>query len=290
MVNPKLKDILVGSSWLIIYAALTIIIFPMFVGLGPFAGFESEAILTKFMFYQSGFSVLGLIAVYIIGYFVKYNESLGVGILHNPEKAPSLFSFIKPPRIIKNPVLLFFLMWLIFAPMFLLASTQNTFFSAIPHIEMQVAETAHVIFAMWPASPSETLSCVFLISLFLLLLRMFLGRKINKGVYMLLALVGGMFIAGMYGSINHSLRYGFSEISSMNVIIFWSFLGLITIVFNSVIPPLVLHDANNLFVKLNDLFSSEIIYGITIAIWVSLLILFVFFILVTKKKKGEGIP
>jgi len=280
------KNIIAKICWLIIYSAIFILFVPMLAG---FAGgaFEREFLQEKFVFYQSAFYLLGIAAVYVLSFIHNKKDNLGVSTIHDPEEPPSILSIINVPKFIRNPILFFILCWIVFAPLFLFASQRGTAFSAIPHLEQQVTKIADIAFAIWPAAPAETLGAIFIIALSLFLLRRLVKKQINKGFYIVLAIFIAAFVSGLYGYLIHLFRYGFSEVAVTNVIIFWSFGGLITAIFNSAIPFLVMHDCNNLFVKLNEIFSSEIVFTRALIFIFVAVILYVVLLFLFRKRKVE---
>ena len=143
---------------------------------------------------------------------------------------------------------------------------------------------------MYPASPSETLGALFLISLYGFILSLLvLKNKLPKYLFIILFIIGSIIISAIFGIINHYARYGFDEVAIQNVAVFWSFGGLITAITGSVIPFLILHDVNNFFFKLAKLFSSDIITFITFTIIGILFLGFLLIYLRIRKKRINNI-
>ena len=271
-----------------IYVALKVFfigLIPMLAGLGG-GGFEREEVLTKFMFYTGpGIAfVLGVVALAIFAmfYFKKDETTINGIFIHNPEK-----SII--PKFLTNPLNLIFIFLILTSILGLLTTvSQATFFTQIPHVEQQVTETAEISFSMYPASPAENAGLEFVCMLALVGLGVFYKRhNIPKNSYIFFAIPIVLILAVSFGLINHSMRYGFDEVAMGNVAFFWGLSGFLILLFGSVIPAQIMHDINNLFSKLNEMFSSEIVVNVIIALIVLLVITYVFILLLKGKRNGK---
>ncbi len=255
----------------------------MLVGLGG-GGFEREATLTKFMFYTGpGIAfVLGVVAlaVFAMFYFKKDETQINGIFIHNPEKTII-------PKFFTKPLNLIFIFLILTSILGLLTTlSQATFFTQIPHIEQQVTEGAEISFSMYPASPAENAGLEFMVILALVMLGVFYKRhSIPKGSYIFFAIPIVIILAVSYGLINHQMRYGFDEVALGSVAFFWGLSGFLIVLFGSVIPAQILHDVNNLFSKLNEMFASEIVVNMIIALIVLLVIVYVFIILLQRRRK-----
>lgn len=272
--------------WLTVYIALTVGIFSLAFGLAG-GGFEKEFILQKNMFYI-GYGVLflfGLVALKIAGIFVfgkKHANVEGVTV-HDPEQG-----FFPNWRVIKNPWLLSFLCIIVFGILGWWASKFQTFFSALPNYEQQFTKGADLFFSIYPASPSETLGAIFLISLLGLILGyMVMKGKLNKGWFLAMFLIGGPILSMIYGIVNHILRYSQSDLAMSSVAVFWFFLGLFTVVTGSIIPALLMHDINNFYYKFSTLFGSDVVAVTTFSVLGIMVVLFLIVLLKRRKKKNQ---
>lgn len=285
MVNSYTKHEILEMIWLIVYVALGIGIFTLFFGLGPSSGFDRDVILQKTMFYIGFGSIFlfGLIALKIAGIFVfgkKHANVEGV-VLHDSEQ--SLFPKL---RVVKSPWLLGYLSIIVFGLLGWLASRYQVFFNEIPSYEQQFTKGADLFFSVFPASIVETLGALFLISL----LGFFLGymvkkQKLSKTWFLVLFLIGAPLISMIFGLINHTSRYGSSDIAMASVAVFWFVGGLITAITGSIIPFIILHDANNFYYKFSTLFGNEIVTFTTFTIIGIMTILFLIILLRGRKKK-----
>lgn len=271
---------------LIILWALCVNYIPQIAGFAG-GGFEKDAILQKFMFYSSSAALIAIVALKII-HIIKPEDQYRGAIIHDPEEGPSMFSFLSPgkiPRLFMNPVWFYIFCLLTFGTIGIFAVSQNTFFTGVPVIQQQFTPEADILFAVYPASTSETLAAIGLIAIFLFLLNYFTKGKLKGIAYLLVATIGSAAVSGIFGILNHLLRYGNSDIALQNVAYFWTFGGAITALTGSIIPFLVMHDINNLFVKLNEMFSSEVVFNWAAAIltfsWIAFI--FLYFYLGSKK-------
>ena len=265
MVTPYQKHEIMELVWLTVYIVLVIGIFSLFFGLGG-GGFEKDIILQKNLFYI-GYGVLflfGIIGLKIAGIFVfekKHADVEGV-VVHDPEQG--LFPNL---RIVKNPWLLSFFSIIIFGILGWVASRYQTFFSALPTYEQQFTKGADLFFSVYPASPSETLGAIFLISLVGFFLGyMVMKGKLSRGWFLGMFIVGGSIISMIYGLINHIARYGEQAVAMSSVLIFWFIGGLITTLTGSMIPFIIMHDVNNFYYRFSTLFGSDIVTFTTFAV------------------------
>jgi|GEM_PF-5752787 len=257
--------------WLIIYIAFVCGILTLFIGFGA-GGFEKEEILGKNNFYlgYAALLLLGVVACKIVGLFIfgKKDEDIEGAISHDPEQ-----SLLGNLRILRNPFLLTFFCIIIFSLLGWLASINQEFFGKfyglgiVPEYSQQFTKGADIFFSMYPASPTETLGAIFLISLVGIVLGVLVKKeKLSKTMFNILFIPIGTFFCLVYGLINHALRYGFSQVAMSSVAFFWTLGGLLTTLSGSFIPFLIMHDINNFYYKFAKLFSSTIVTGLTFAV------------------------
>lgn len=272
--------------WLVVYVTFVVGILSLFFGLGA-GGFERSEILQKNIFYigYGVFFLIGVVAFKVLGivYFGKKNKEVEGTILHDPSQG-----ILRKLTIFKHPFLMTFFSIVFFGMLGWLASKYQVFFSDIPKYEMQFTKGADLFFSVYPASPSETLGSIFLISA----LGFFLGYMVMKGKLKsywlpIMLIPGGAIISMMYGIINHAARYSGSDIAMSSVAVFWFVLGLITTISGSVIPALIMHDANNFFVRFSQLFSSEVVAFVTFTILGILMALFLLVWFKIRKRHRE---
>lgn len=274
MVDYTRREVL-DIVFLVVYVVLTVGIFGLFVGFG-LGGFERQEVLEKNNFYIPygvGF-LIGVLALKIGGLFLfgKKKANYEGAILHDPEQTP--FGVFKS---LSNPIVLLLAMLIVFTIAGYFATSSQTFFSEIPRYEQQFTPTADVFFSVYPAAPSETLGAIFLISLFGFIWGFVaLKYRIPFIVFFLVLLIVGTLISMGYGYVNHIARYSDSEIKMRNVLWFWGFGGFLTSLTGSVIPFLVLHDLNNFFYKLSEVFNSDVAQFLVLSMIALEVVLFIF--------------
>lgn len=274
----------------IMWGVLTMGLIPLLVGFGPTGGFEIEEILQKFVFYTGpgGLFLVGIIAITIASMIIFKDDERKINgiILHNPDKG--ILSFAKDKLTGGNVIMVSLI---VFSLLGIFSTTTQTFFYNLPKVEQQFTKTADVIFSMWPASPAETFGYVF----FLLFALFFLGlyykkKKLDHASFLWVSIPISMVLGFFYGLILHTLRYRNDEISMAATIIFWIMQGILIVMFGTIIPSLLMHDTNNLFYKLNKLFSSDIVTGIIVAVVILLIFVYMLLLIIKRgkrKKKDE---
>jgi hypothetical protein len=284
MANNSMKRALTEILALVIYVVFVIGILSLSFGFGA-GGFDRSEILAKNNFYipYGIIFLLGIVAVKLISvfYFKGSNEDNEGSIIHDPEQTP-----LKDVKVFQNPFLLGYLSIIVFSLFGWWFSTTQTFFADVPVYEQQFTKGADIFFSMYPASPSETLGAIFLISLVGFAISILVKKKkITPLTSYFLFIIGGTFVSFLYGIINHLARYGSSAIALKNVAVFWTIGGLLTTVTGSAIPFLIMHDINNFFVRFSKLFSSDIVTITTFMIIGILVIAFVLLLIRKGKKK-----
>lgn len=272
--------------FLVVYVVLTIGVFSLFVGFG-LGGFDKEEIFTKNNFYipYGIVFLIGVIALKVAGIFLhgereaKYEGA----VLHDPEQTP-LGKF----RVLKNPILLILGTLLLFTILGYFATVSQTFFNEIPRYEQQFTPAADVFFSVYPAAPSETLGAIFLIALFGLFIGLLAKKyKLPFIAVFIIFLLGSTIISTGYGYVNHIRRYGDSEIAMRNVLGFWAFGGFLTGLTGSVIPFLLLHDLNNFFYKLSEVFGSDVAQFLVISMIILEAVLFTVILIKSGRRQNS---
>ena len=288
VVSKYVKKEILDLVVLGVYVTLTLGIFSLLFGFG-LGGFEREDILAKNNFYIPYgiiFFLVGIVGLKVAGILVfgeKHANKEGV-VVHDPEQ-----SFLGGFLVFRNPFLLAFFSIIVFSLIFWAFTNQQTFFNAVPQYEQQFTTGADLFFSVYPASPSETLGALFVISLLGFVLGfMVLKNKLSKVLFLVLFIPGATIVSAIYGFFNHLARYGFDDVAITNVIIFWGAGGFFTAITGSVIPFLIMHDLNNFFFRLSRLFSNDVVTAVTfISIGILTLVFLLFFIRARKKHK-EG--
>ena len=293
-INKDIKRDLITSVFFLFYGFLVLLVFPKLFLLAG-GGAEEQAYLTKFFFYTAPglIALLILVIIKIVRAFVKtdYVDS----ILHDPQD--SVFYNIPVLRtILENPLLLVVGSIIFFSSLVYIGKVTQTQFigsAEVPVYEMQVTEIAEVGLSVWPPSPSETFEFAVAVLLFMFLLKFLKHKKkLNEPLYQGLLYVVVPIISTLLWLMYHLFRYGASDLKILNVMWFGYISAMSIVLFRTIIPALMYHDVNNLFVKLFKMFSSDLVLTITLIILILLTLLFIYWTSVSvlrKSKKGEPI-
>jgi len=289
------KDI-ISIIKLIIYTVIFVGVLPIYWLLGH-SGIEISMAMDKVQLYYglASFGLVGLVAGKVaqilsknkskslstLKWFGSFIHDPDDGLIANVEKA-----FNKKINWIRNPVRLTIISIIFFSFISLFSIISNTWFCGLPE-EFQVTNTAKIGLAVNPASDAETFIFVFLVGLAFFSLRyFFLKNRYPMWAFWLIMLTIIIPILGLGGMGYHSYRYGSDIVSLLNVFIFFSLGGYLTVLFGSIIPFLVWHQANNLFQKASELFSSSTVFVFSVMILFFLLLVYMLIIRL-KKQKGD---
>lgn len=294
----------------ILEVVITILItFVLMVGVPAFSFFAlggaelGANVFDKLVFYFAlGIASMLALAALNTGEILSYSNP-GIyarfgwlrGIIHDPEigilyNIPALHRFLKASFLIKFGIVVFSIFGIF-------AVVNNTFFIGLPQTEFQVTKTADVILATEPAATSETLFFGVFLSLMLGITH-WLGKSKNfgSGFYGTMALLVIPVVNGLLWMAYHAARYSGQEKSLLAVFLFgWTGAVLVALT-GSLILWLLLHQANNLFQKSNQIFSNDAIVIVVIAF---LLLFIITTIVLAVRRKNlnrttgislEGIP
>ena len=256
--------------------------------LGLFAtGFESESILQQYFFYTApaiGF-LLGILIFWFIEFLIKkddnkYGNSIGYS---NQGEYPSLPYFKKFSnfRLFLGSLIIFSILgFTIF-----IFGNQGTF-TGLQILPQQFSEAASLMFSSALIPISENAGAGFFIAFLFWGIRR-LARKYSwkKANFLVLSWVVIPMISGVYGVLNHVLRYSSSETALYVVFFFWLIGGLITILTGSFIPFVVMHFANNFFYDIKRLLDIDVMKFYIIGAIVVLIILYLYLYTFRKKKQ-----
>lgn len=230
----------------------------------PFlALFFSGAVEQQINIDKVGIYSSAIMSVYLTFMFIKlavyflrtrgYNIEIPV-IFHDPE-----FSPVRSLRLFRDMRFVILLMFII-SSILVISGTAQTGLIA----EQQVTDTGQLIFATYPAAPSETLLLMGILSFILALEFLLYFKVIRKRIKLPLMaififnLLLFSIVGSYYGEYLHEYRYGASDIDIGKVRLFWGISGFSTAATGSIIPALVLHDVNNAVVQSRTLFTSTI--------------------------------
>ncbi len=274
-------NILKGLLFLALYYTFSSIM--KLVGLFSEGGATLNAEMVKNAFYsplllEAGFIILVFQIINFSGQNFETIRKLLKGTqIHNPED-----SIIKSKWLQSIPNMLF--ASIIFFSIIGIVGTQANLFFADTPIQQQITPIGKTLLGTYPGAGAETLIFFAILISGVVLNNMFQRRfkygdavwaGINIGILPILGAIGWRGL--------HLLRYGDSQLSTLATLAFGYFGSLITMVTGSVIPWLIYHDENNIFVILNKLFDNTIILWVTIGVLVGITIIYL-----VLKGKGNG--
>jgi hypothetical protein len=220
-----------------------------FIGYGK-SGFLVENIFKTFVVYTApaigAFLIIILCYVLEVAYFKTDDVKYGNFIFFNsPGEGPSILT-----KGFKNPFKLFLISAIIFTILGLLATFGGQTYFGVGKLEQQFTAVDGILFNWLVVVVSENVQVFALIAASTLGLR-FLARKYNwgKNEFLILSAIVVIILFIIFGYINHTMRYSGQETNMLRVIMFWGFMGLVTVVTGSFIPGYVMHGDNNTFVE-----------------------------------------
>lgn len=247
----------IGTAVLSAFLILIMATITQTVGLSR-GGFDNTQVLQQFYFYiGSGIAFLvGILALFVAELYIKNKEGEFGGnslAFNSPGQIPAIPWF----KNLSN-IQLIWLCSIIFSTISLwLSLTSQTSFTGIKFLENQFTKVDSAIFSAGLIPASENLGLAFVIACTIFGVR-YLARKHNITSENFMGLAWfSVIVAGVYGILNHIMRYGGSDISLITVGIFWAVGGIITLATGSFIPFWIYHICNNLFFDLKRYYSSE---------------------------------
>lgn len=288
MENKQKFGIAIVTS-IALYYIITVAVTPLFSGF-YLGGFEEQAQLYK-VFLYTGLGLAGLIGSLVLTYkmYVGSYDEKESGIFlpwHNPWIGSKIINSV---FVFTGVCLILFLIMGIYS-----TSTQ-TFFEDIPVIQQTFTNTGKVLYSAFPAAPAENITVIFLHFLALFFIYNGVKKIENKEsrviIYFALSVLSAIIIYAIFGFALHKLRYGSSELTLFKVAFFWAFMGFLNSISGSVIPGEVMHVSNNVFLKLSELASSELIVSISIALLIIIILIYgLIYYLIIRKRKYIDLP
>lgn len=280
MVSDKMKRIIRVLS---LSAVLLFIVIQFTQSIGLIArGFDSEEVLKQFFFYAApavGF-LLGILLIFAIELFItKDDKKFGDSIAFGSQGQFPGVSFFKRFTTIQ----LTLLSAIIFSIVgFFATLVGQRSFTGVSLLPQQFTPASAISFSTALVVISENLGAAFFIAFMFLLLR-YLGRKTNmsKTSFRIISWAIFPLIVGTVGLGNHLLRYAGQETSLLVVFFFWYLGGLITIAVQNVIPFLMMHASNNIFIDLNRFFASDVFVRNT---WIVIGLMIVTYVIIYRKR------
>lgn len=265
------------------------VLFTMTLGLSA-KGFDDSTVLSQYFFYAGpliGFAV-GVVFLLLYSIYKTDDEKYGNSLSFNsPGEVPGIKT-----NFFNSTFKIFLLFAIISSVLFgiLPRFQQQSFFGTdIPVLRQQFTVYGNIAFSNMLVPISENLGAAFFWALFLVSFRNF-AKKTNMPVpsFQLLAIVFAVILFGLFGFMNHLLRYSTSDTSIVSVVIFWSLGGLVTVLTGSFIPFWVMHISINLFLDLNKYFVSDVSFIAAVSILIFAVFLYIAAFFVGGKKKNES--
>jgi hypothetical protein len=214
----------------------------------------------------------------------KGDEQYGNSLAFNsPEEYPHVSKYF---NWMKNPFKVLLLSLILFSVMGLYVAFTKQSFIGVGRLSQAFTVGDNLIFSTLLVAISENLGSAFWLALAVFGLR-FYARKHNwvKGNFGVSMYVTSIVIFLVYGILNHYSRYGGSDVAITSVAIFWTIGGILTMLFGSFLPFLIMHMANNFFLDISTAFSSDIVIIWTLFAIMGLIGLFVWVSMKSKKKE-----
>ena len=280
---------------LIIYSVIFIGVIPIYLLLGH-GGIEIELALDKVQLYYglALFGIGGLIAGRIAQMISKSGrkayEKIGWAgsFIHNPDDGflPTIEKgFDKPLSWIRDPKKLILISFIFFSLFALMGIFANIWFTGIPE-EFQITNTAKLGLAVNPASDGETFAYIALIGFaFFYLKYLFKKNKYPMWLFWFLIFLIIIPLFGLAGTIYHSYRYGSDIVTMVQVFVFFTLGGIITVLTGSLIPFAIWHQTNNFFQKATQLFSSDTMIVFTLLFFMFLIIFTIIYFIIKRSRK-----
>lgn len=247
----------IGIGLLAVFLLFFMVLLPQSVGLSR-GGFDNTEVLQQYYFYVgSGVSfLLGILILFVVELYITRKESQYGGnslSFSSQGDMPSIpfFKNISTIQLTWLSIIVFsaFSLWL--------SLTSQTSFTGIRFLENQFTKIDSAIFSGGLIPAAENLGLAFVIALSIFGTR-YIARKYNITSESFMGIAWfGILLGGVYGVLNHMMRYGGSDISLITVFIFWALGALMTLASGSFIPFWIYHICNNLFFDLKRYYSSE---------------------------------
>lgn len=247
-----------------LWVVVLMLIVPLLIGFG-FSGFDTQAVFNIYSLYAA-FGIAGLIAVLLamgVEYYnTKGDEKYGNSVLFaSPGENPAFsgFKYFKERRL--GLLLLSLFLFSLFG---LFLGLQGQSFTGEVLVQQQFTPVGDLLFRLFLVPIAENSMFAGILALTIVLIRI-AARRYNweKSIFVFASAIIIPIVAGIIGVINHQLRYGSSDLSTVVVFLFWTVGGILTLLSGSFVPFVALHAGNNFFYDLQRLFSSDRILIVT---------------------------
>lgn len=297
-------------GYLCLWVFIGLIFIPL-LGLFPGEGAEKQVNLTLVYFYwgAGGISLIVIVIFKIIS--ILRNQNMGdvrarkFGGLFNPliwdfeEGFLYDLSQVRGLGFFKNTGKFFnqFIFGVLFFSFWGLAGTisekvRNTFFFGIPNVINQVSQPAEISFGVYPASTSESLIDLVVISLTYGFLKneLLIKRNMPKFIFWMICIPITIFITVLWRVAIHSFAYKGDDLSLLSVSIFSAEIVFYTLATGGILLAFLKHDLHNLFIILQRTYPGSDILLYSIIIIGSLITLLIGIRIIKKEAKIEEVP
>lgn len=238
----------------------------------------------KFFFYvgQASLFVLVLVIFKIVK-IIKPKAKIEAYDFYDKDKASPIWLKVFEP-ISRNQLRIFSVFGLIILILFSISGYFNFFLTAMP--EFQVAVISDLWYSVEPAGLAEMGLQIIILSLGYTLAKNLSRNKKDYGIFLMIMLMtwGVSVLTFIF---QHTLRYGASAKALFGVGLFMGVGAFITQFTGSIIPLLLLKNGNNLFQKMQEIFSSDRYFLIIFFIIILWTIMTVIIFRMTGKKKRK---
>lgn len=249
--NPLIQ-ILTWIIYIVLFAG-AIPLLALFFG----SGIESRDFFDLTTLYYSTL-VIFLIGVLFLFLARMLKLPFGWAVLHSPKQG--FLYKVEGFKWIANPLKYAFVSIIVIVIMGLVGSFANTVWVGVPDFPQQISEATKIAFGVYPSSPSETTTELFILFLGASVVFYFSRKyKWSRATTILLLVFPVAIIRSLFGVAIHFARYGSSETKLLGVFIQRMINSEITFATGSVIYEYLWHDLINFFVKLNEFFANEAI-------------------------------
>lgn len=286
-VKSKIKEIAIVVAFAMVIGGIWIS-FLLFVG----GGININEYYQKHTFYSSVllYSAVFLLCFSVLAILTKGKFDV---VLHDPEQG-----ILKDFPFLKNPFILTLIALGMGIVIGLFSALKNTFFVGIPpqtmlpELSITNSELLKVFFSSEPAAIAETFLFLCFLSLITTLFNFLIVSKKYNGLsrkvyYILIPFIS--VIVGLLWVGYHSIAYSGQDAALLSVFIFGFIGALVTLYTQTFLIWWAIHNTANAFVKLNELFSDDIIkvYAVVGLLLIGLLLVLISLIINKKRVKNE---
>lgn len=283
--SSEFKELIIAMV-MVAFSVFLGLLVPQTVGLGA-GGFDSTNVLQQFTFYTPvliGSMIIILLCIVLVMYLSKESE-YGDGVMFVSQGEYPAVPYFKKYSSIR----LGWLSLIIFLTIGLwIVRTGQKSFTGLRVLEHQFTPVSSIIYSTFLIPFSENGGAAAVLAIFILTL-VILSKKYNiyKGNYKYLIYFFVPVLIGIYGLVNHLLRYKSDQYSLVVVFVFWYIGGLITVITGNWIPFIIMHGTNNFIYDSRRLFDSDKLFYYLVFFVIVLSISYVYVYYIKKPKENK---